>query len=171
MTLVERIVKLLAPAAESKGARIVEVAYAGRTLKVSAERTDYSSLTIKECEDLSRGFSALLDVEDLIPGKYFLEVGTPGMDRPLTRPEDFAHFMGRDVKVELKDSPFDGDDRKRFKGKIVSAKDDGIEVEATPDGQTRTIRFGFGDVLKAKLLITDDDIKRILKDNERNKND
>src|SRR5437763_12585344 len=86
------------------------------TLQVMAERLDDAPMTVADCADISRSLSALLDVEDPIAGAYTLEVSSPGVDRPLVRPEDYDRFAGFDAKIELAE-PLDG--RKRFRGRLL----------------------------------------------------
>ncbi|MEJ0071689.1 MAG: ribosome maturation factor RimP [Pseudomonadota bacterium] len=105
-TVATRIEGLLGPALEALGYRIVRVQFnAGRraTLQIMAERLDDAGMTVDDCATISRATSALLDVEDPIPGAYDLEVSSPGIDRPLTRREDFARF--RRVRGEARDRP------------------------------------------------------------------
>jgi len=85
------------------GYELVRVLLQGRqnlTLQVMAERRDRQPMTVDDCAEISRSISAILDVEDPITGAYTLEVSSPGIDRPLTRPQDFERFAGFDAKVE-----------------------------------------------------------------------
>jgi ribosome maturation factor RimP len=73
-------------------------------------------VTVDDCADVSRQVSAILDVEDPIPGSYRLEVSSPGLDRPLVRPDDFRRFQGETIKVHLQRA-LDG--RRNFTGRLV----------------------------------------------------
>lgn len=84
-------------------------------------------VTLDDCEAASRELSALLDVEDPIPGHYVLEVSSPGLDRPLFTAVHFARVVGQEVKVLLK-APIDG--RRRLRGKVVSVEGEHISLEA-----------------------------------------
>jgi ribosome maturation factor RimP len=85
---------------------------------------------LEDCEAVSRAVSALLDVEDPLPGHYNLEVSSPGLDRKLTKPEHFQRFMGEQVKVKMR-FPVEG--RRRFRGTLVSTDDTAIVVEVDGD--------------------------------------
>ena len=84
-------------------------------------------VTLDDCEAASRELSALLDVEDPIPGHYVLEVSSPGLDRPLFTTDHFVRVVGQEVKVLLK-APIDG--RRRLRGKVVSVEGEHISLEA-----------------------------------------
>jgi ribosome maturation factor RimP len=86
---------------------------------------------LEDCEKVSRAVSALLDVEDPVPGNYNLEVSSPGLDRKLRKVEHFQRFIGQIVKVKLR-FPLEG--RRRFRGKLLSADDENIVVEV--DGES-----------------------------------
>lgn len=168
MLLTEKIEEILTPIANDYDMDIVQVNYAKKNLQILLEKKDGSSPTIDECEEASRAFSATLDVEDLINEKYMLEVGSAGMDRPLTKLTDFEKFIGRDIKVELKMPRNLEDERKRFKGKIASLKNQTISLDTFLDDKNQIIEFEFDNIAKAKLLITDEMIKEILKNNKKN---
>ena len=87
-----------------------------------------------DCERVSRAVSALLDVEDPVPGNYDLEVSSPGLDRKLTKVEHFQRFRGEVVRVKLR-FPVAG--RRRFRGKLVSADEERIAVEV--DGELHSL--------------------------------
>ncbi len=124
----------------------------GSTLQVMAERKDGAAMTVEDCEDISRQVSALLDVEDPIKGNYNLEVSSPGIDRPLIRPEDFIKFTGFEVKLETS-HPIEG--RKRFRGVLTGLKDEMVEM--TVDKTDYSIPLDAVD--EAKLVLTDELIK------------
>ena len=85
---------------------------------------------LEDCEAVSRAVSALLDVEDPIPGHYNLEVSSPGLDRKLTKNEHFQRFAGETVKIQTR-FPVEG--RRRFRGTLVSSDEQNIVVEV--DGE------------------------------------
>ena len=87
-----------------------------------------------DCEKVSQAVSALLDVEDPLPGHYDLEVSSPGLDRKLTKVEHFQRFTGEAVKVQMR-FPIEG--RRRFRGTLVSSDDENIVVEV--DGESHTL--------------------------------
>jgi ribosome maturation factor RimP len=81
---------------------------------------------LDDCEKVSRAVSALLDVEDPIPGHYDLEVSSPGLDRRLTKPEHFQRFTGEILKVQTR-FPIAG--RRRFRGRLTGADEQNIVLE------------------------------------------
>jgi len=89
---------------------------------------------LADCERVSAAVSALLDVEDPVPGDYSLEVSSPGLDRKLTKVEHFQRFMGETVKVKTR-FPVEG--RRRFRGKLMSVDEEEIVVEV--DGQSYSL--------------------------------
>lgn len=148
--LLRRIEEIVAPTVVGMGFELVRVAMSkgGGTLQIMIEPADGSAMDVEACATLSRALSAVLDVEDPIPGNYTLEVSSPGIDRPLTRAKDYERFLGHEAKVET-NAPIDG--RKRFKGPIKSV--DANAVELTVEGAG--IRVPFAAVHKAKLVLTD----------------
>ena len=150
--LAGRIDVLIAPALDAMGYAVVRVRLSGskrRTLQVMAERMDGRNMTVDDCAEISRSISAILDVEDPIRGAYTLEVSSPGIDRPLTRLEDFDRFAGHQAKVELAE-PIDG--RRRFRGRI-EGRDDGRVRLALADG---VVSLPFEGIANAQLILTDD---------------
>jgi ribosome maturation factor RimP len=155
------IAALLAPTLHDLGFDLVQVRLVGgqrRTLQVMAEPLDKkSSMTVDDCAEISHAVSAVLDVADPIEGAYALEVSSPGIDRPLVRPDDFARFAGHEIRAEL-DQPHDG--RKRLVGRLDGLAADG-EVLLTIDGAEW--RVPFARIKKAKLILTDALIAAALK--------
>ena len=158
-----KVAELIEPALQDRGFRLVRVAISGRegtTLQVMAERPD-GTLTIEDCEAISRDLSPLLDVHDPIAGAYRLEVSSPGIDRPLVRASDFQDWAGYEAKIELKE-PIDG--RKRFRG-VIDGFEDGevrIETEVAP-GERGVVGLPLGLIGDAKLVLTDDLIREALR--------
>jgi ribosome maturation factor RimP len=149
--LAERIANLITPAIEAMGFELVRVQLSGSqrpTLQVMAEPKSGRAMSVDDCAEISRAISAVLDVEDPIAGAYSLEVSSPGIDRPLTKPKDYERFLGHEAKVET-NAPLDG--RKRFKGPIKSA--DASAVELNVEGAD--VRIPFAAIHKAKLVLTD----------------
>jgi len=147
-----RIAALIEPSLEAMGYRLVRVSHSGGrrpTLQIMAERSDGAGMTVGDCEEISRNVSALLDVSDPIAGSYMLEVSSPGIDRPLVRPEDYDRFAGFEAKVELSRG-LDG--RKRFRGRIVGRVGESVRL-ATEQGE---VELPLGDVARAKLVLTDE---------------
>ncbi|UUX52120.1 ribosome maturation factor RimP [Nisaea acidiphila] len=150
--LTERIAAMIGPSIESMGYDLVRVSFTGgkrAVLQIMAERTDRNQMTVDDCADISRAISLILDVEDPISGEYNLEVSSPGIDRPLVRPEDYNRFAGFEAKIELEVAV---DGRKRFRGEVLGAADDGT-VAIEQDGER--LSFPFASVRTAKLVLTD----------------
>ena len=130
------LIKLLEPTIERLGYELtdLELKLGGRDglVRVFIDKDD--GIDIDDCEAVSRQVSAILDVEDPLPGHYTLEVSSPGLDRTLTKPAHFQRFMGEDVRVKLR-FPLDG--RRNFRGALKSADDEHIEVEV--DGESHSL--------------------------------
>ena len=149
-----RIAGLIEPAVTELGYELVRVAVLGRdrpTVQIMADRADGTLIGVDDCEAISRAVSAVLDVDDPIPGAWELEVSSAGIDRPLTRMKDWNRFAGHQAKAEL-NIPLDG--RKRFIGIVLGAADghgrlrldDGSEV-ALPLAEMRRARLVLTDAL------------------------
>jgi ribosome maturation factor RimP len=146
------IAQLIEPSLTSMGFRLVRVAVTGgrrMTLQIMAERLDYASISLEDCEQISHSVSALLDVADPIAGAYMLEVSSPGIDRPLVRAEDYDRFSGFEAKIELA-MPVSG--RKRYRGRLLGTAEGAIRL-LTDAGETR---LPLEAVIRAKLVLTDD---------------
>ena len=155
----ERILALAEPIAADMGLQIVRVrVMAGkrRTVQIMAERISDGMIHIDECAALSRELSSVMEVEDPIAEAYMLEVGSPGLDRPLTDLEDFTKYEGYLARLEL-DRLVEG--RKRFRGVLAGVEDDHVDINL--DGETdSTASIPFDWISEAKLLITDELIKK-----------
>jgi ribosome maturation factor RimP len=101
---------------------------------------------LEDCERFSKRFSVLLDVENLIPFSYTLEVSSPGINRPLVKESDFQRFCGKDAKIRIR-GPLEG--QKNFKGKIVGVTEGRLELELMPGKQ---IGIALIDIEKANLI-------------------
>lgn len=154
--LVEKIEELIAPSIVSMGYDLVQVRLMegnkSRLLQIMAERPD-GSMTVDDCADISNQVSAVLDVEDIMPGAYRLEVSSPGIDRPLIKEKDYADYVGHVAKIEMI-LPIEG--RKRFTGEIKGI--DNGDVALLVDNQTFALPLV--DIRSAKLLLTDKLIKQ-----------
>ncbi len=153
--LAARVAALAAPVLAGLGFRLVRVRVSGLdgcTVQVMAERPD-GSMSIEECEAVSRALSPVLDVADPIERAYRLEISSPGLDRPLVRRSDFERHIGDVVKIELT-APLNG--RKRFRG-CLTGIDDGtarVRVDDSPEGAP-DVALPFDDMADAKLVLTD----------------
>src|SRR3954464_12514072 len=141
------------PEVKSLGYELVRVAMIGGTsdptLQVMAERPDTRQLDLSDCEAISRRLSDWLDSNDPIEGGFRLEVSSPGIDRPLTRPRDFSDWAGHEARITLAE-PRDG--RKQFNGTLQGL--DGEDVKLT-DKEGRTHVLPLSAIASAKLLLTD----------------
>ncbi|MGH6888383.1 MAG: ribosome maturation factor RimP [Rhizomicrobium sp.] len=150
---------IIAPAVEAAGFRLVRLRLTGgqrKTLQVMAERAD-GRMNVEDCAVLSRTLSEFLEREDPIEGEYVLEVSSPGIDRPLTRPVDFARWAGHEAKIELH-AP-DATGRKRFKGMLLGL--DGNDIAMDVEGVRLT--FLYGSIAEARLVLTEKLIAEDLK--------
>ena len=147
-----RIVGAIAPSVAALGYELVRVAVLGRerpTVQIMADRADGDPIGVGDCEAISDAISPVLDVADLIPGVWTLEVSSPGIDRPLTRVKDWNRFAGHLARAEMS-IPLEG--RRRISGVVLGADetharmrlDDGVEL-ALP----------MADIRRAKLVLTD----------------
>lgn len=147
------IAALLAPTVASLGLELLGVEYlpapGGAVLRlyidVPGGEGEGRTVGIDDCESVSREVSAQLDVADPISGNYTLEVSSPGVDRPLFTPAQFARFLGENAKVGLK-LPQDG--RRRLQGRIAAVEGDTVTFEV--DGQPFAVAFG--NIDRARLV-------------------
>jgi ribosome maturation factor RimP len=161
-----RVAHVVEPVAEGLGYRLVRVkvsALNGTTVQIKAERPD-GTMTVEDCERLSRDLSPALDVEDPMDRAYNLEVSSPGIDRPLVRRSDFERWAGHFAKVELARA-LDG--RKRFKGRLAGLDVDraGIEIESAA-GAT-IVWLPLADIDEARLVVSDALVRETLSKQKR----
>lgn len=143
----EELIDMLGPPVAALGYELVDVeAHLGGpngVLRVFIDKT--GGVNVGDCERVSRQIGSLLDVEDPVPGSYALEVSSPGLDRRLTRPEDFERFAGRLVRVRSR-SAVGG--QRRFKGRLQGLAGD--DVVLAIDGQEVHLRYN--DIDQARLV-------------------
>lgn len=153
-----RLLDLLDPVAEAAGYRVVRLRLMGgegrRTLQVMAEDAD-GEMLVQDCAVLSRALSGVLDAADPVTGDYTLEVSSPGVDRPLTRLEDFAAFEGFEARLELDRL---AENRKRFRGVLAGIEGENVMIDLEGEAETTLIPFGW--ILEAKLMMTDELMKK-----------
>jgi len=134
---VPHIDELLQPGAEALGYELVAVELSGGDTSIVRVYIDTpNGVTVTDCSKASRQFSAILDVADPIASRYTLEVSSPGMDRPLAKPEHFKKVVGSDVKIKMA-TLVDG--RRRFTGQLVEATDEFAVVEV--DGEQTELLY------------------------------
>jgi len=157
----ERAVADLAePVLEELGFRLVRIKISGRdggTVQIMAERPN-GEMSVDDCATISRRLSPVFDAYDPMPGTYHLEVSSPGIDRPLVRPSDFASCVGSNAKVELRE-PVDG--RKRFKGRIADVLDDEVHLKIELEDTAEPVIIGlpFSLISEAKLIVDPDGLR------------
>jgi len=157
-----RIHEIIAPAIEALGFEVVRVRLmTGKdaNLQIMAQRPD-ASIEVDDCAKISTAISALLDVEDPILDAYTLEVSSPGIDRPLTRLKDFERWDGYVARIET-DQLIDG--RRRFKGVLAGVDGDEVLIEIEEHGEPVTIGLPFEWLTDAKLILTDELIRDVLR--------
>jgi ribosome maturation factor RimP len=154
-----KLLELLDPVAEAAGYEIVRLRLMGgnetRRLQIMAERASDGDMVVEDCARLSRAISEVMDAADPISGEYTLEVSSPGIDRPLTRPKDFEAWEGFEVKIEL-DRLAEG--RKRFRGVLAGIEGDQVGIDLEGEAETAMIPLAW--VVEAKLVLTDELMKR-----------
>ena len=153
------LLEMIDPVAESLGLAVVRVRLMGGTLRrrlqIMAERVTDHDISVEECARLSRAVSEVFDAADPISGEYLLEVSSPGIDRPLTRLIDFDLFEGYEARLET-DRMVEG--RKRFKGILAGVEGENVAVDL--DGEEDTALIPFEWIADAKLVLTDELLKR-----------
>lgn len=159
-----RIASIAEPVVEQLGYRLVRIKVSSGeecTIQIMAERPD-GSMTVDDCEAVSRALSPVFDVNEPIDRAYRLEISSPGIDRPLVRRSDFERYVGHLVKVEM-EVPAAG--RKRFRGII-----DGVEggaAKLTRDdpkaGEDPAVLLPIADMGEAKLVLTDELVSEALR--------
>jgi ribosome maturation factor RimP len=155
---IDALTNLIEPEARALGFALVRVKLFGgegdRTLQIMAERPDTRQLTIDDCAALSRRVSERLDEleaagRDPIEEAYRLEVSSPGIDRPLTRLQDFADWAGHEARITLAE-PIEK--RKQLTGNLIGVDGDSVVIDVNKVGE---MRAPFSNIASAKLVMTD----------------
>jgi ribosome maturation factor RimP len=157
-----RMAEIITPVIEGLGFELVRVRLMSgktKTLQIMAERPN-GGIEVDDCAAISTAVSAALDVEDPIEDEYVLEVSSPGIDRPLTRLKDFDVWDGYEAKIETSEM-IDG--RRRFKGQLAGTEDSDVLIEIEDQGKMVMIGLPFEWLIDAKLILTDELIKEMLK--------
>ena len=144
----DTLTALLQPVVERLGYELWELEYLpGRgnaLLRIYIDTEAQEGITVGDCERVSREASEVLDAADPVPGNYTLEVSSPGIERPLRTARHFAPYAGEQVFVEMVHLV---DERRRFKGRLLSAGEETIEVEV----EGRAHRLPLAGIRKAHL--------------------
>jgi ribosome maturation factor RimP len=158
----KRLADIVTPVIEDMGFELVRLRMQGgrtATLQVMADRAE-GGIEVDDCARISTDLSAVLDVEDPIVEEYVLEVSSPGIDRPLTRLKDFDIWEGYEARLETIDL-IDG--QRRFKGTLQGTEGDEVLVEIERGAETVTIGLRFEWLSDAKLILTDELIRDVLR--------
>ncbi len=152
-----RVAHVAEPVIEQLGFRLVRVKVLGVngcTVQIMAERPD-GSMTVEDCEAVSRALSPVLDVVDLIDRAYRLEISSPGIDRPLVRKSDFDRYAGHLVRIEM-EIPVNG--RKRFRGKLFGTEGDVARLhrDDARECEEADVLLPITEMSEAKLVLTDE---------------
>lgn len=161
-----RVAAIVAPVLIDLGYRLVRVRLFGQnglTLQIFAERAD-GTMTVEDCEAVSKAVSPALDVDDPISGAYHLEISSPGIDRPLVRRSDFDRWVGFEAKIELQ-VPVAG--RKRFRGWLLGTRGEegGVRLLQSLEDGTEEVWFRLDTLDEAKLVLNDALIREALRQN------
>lgn len=159
----ERLREIAAPVCAAHGLALVDARFAsehgGLVLRVLIERPDQAEqpaaagagVSLADCQAVSRDLSTLLDVEDpdLLPGRYRLEVGSPGLDRPLFTPQDFQRFAGREVRVRTSRAVAG---RKQIEGVLQGLAGDCVKLKVALDHAEQELVVPLHEITKANLV-------------------
>ena len=154
----KKISAIISPTIETLGYELVRIRLVPgetSTLQIMADRKS-GEIDVEDCSIISRDISVLLDVEDPINDAYVLEVSSPGIDRPLTRLKDFSNWQGYEIKLETYEL-ING--QRRFKGEIYNIEKDNITLA----NNGKFIELNFELISEAKLILTDNLIKDVLR--------
>lgn len=149
MEVVEKVTRIAERVAASEGMEIVEVEWKGggnnRILRIFIDKP--GGISHADCETVSHQVGAILDVEDVIPVHYMLEVSSPGLDRKLLKPADYQRFLGKKAKVKLR-NPIEG--RSHFVGRLAELVDEQVGLDVEGGGR---VRFPLAEVASARLVV------------------
>jgi ribosome maturation factor RimP len=145
--LASKIEEVAKRVAESEGLELVEVEVKGggnnRLVRIAIDKPE--GVTHGDCELVSQQVGTILDVEDIVPGRYTLEVSSPGIERKLVKPQDYERFHGKKARITLREAV---EGRKNWEGTLAGFAGDAVTVETEP-GKTR--QFPLSQIQKANL--------------------
>jgi ribosome maturation factor RimP len=158
-----RVAAVAEPVIRDLGFRLVRVkvsAQNGCTVQIMAERED-GTMSVEDCEAVSRALSPVFDLEDPVERAYNLEISSPGIDRPLVRKQDFERWSGYEAKIEMA-VPVAG--RKRFRGVIRGVDGDAVNLELADVKEDEPLaRLLLSDLAEARLVLTDELVRESLR--------
>lgn len=143
MSVADNVYDLLAPLFQGRGLEVYDLTYGGGVLRIIVDKP--GGVGLDEVAEASKVASRLLDDNDLVPGRYTLEITSPGLERPLRRPEHYARAIGEVISVKLGPQV---EGQRRTQGVLMGCDDDGITIEE--DGVPRI--FSFSDITKARTV-------------------
>lgn len=163
MTVSDTVFDLLAPVVASLGVELIDVEWIGSSLRVVVDEADRSQgsdtgavttrITTDRLVEVNRIISPILDQHDPIPGRYTLEVSSPGVERKLTRPDHFRRAVGEDVIVKR----YPGEGPRRLKGRLSGVTDDAItldvvEIDGIDQAEVASWQVDVADIAQAKTV-------------------
>ncbi|MBY0534105.1 Ribosome maturation factor RimP [Candidatus Megaera venefica] len=154
----QRVTSLIESTVNTLGFDVVKVIIHGTSTKIVEiliERIDGEKVQVNDCQVVSKNISAMLDVEDIISGKYFLEVSSAGVERPLVKITDFDKFAGREIKIRLK-AAFNGN--LTYKGQLLGVEGEKVKLKS----KNIEMFFDYSNIKNAKLVLTDDMFRALL---------
>jgi ribosome maturation factor RimP len=159
-----RVAAIVEPVLEGLGFRLVRVKVSGAegcTVQIMAERPD-GTMTVEDCEEVSRALSPVLDVADPIERAYRLEISSPGIDRPLVRKSDFDRYAGHLVKIETT-LPING--RKRFRGALIGTEGEAARIKRddAEEGEAADVLLPIEEIGEARLVLTEELVTEALR--------
>jgi len=159
-----RVATIVEPVIEQLGYRLVRARVSsaeGCTVQIMAERPD-GTMSVEDCEAVSRALSPVLDVADPIERAYRLEISSPGIDRPLVRKSDFERYTGHVAKIETS-MPIQG--RKRFRGVLAGTEGETARIrrDDAAEGEETEIMIPIEEMSEAKLVLTDELVTEALR--------
>ncbi|MEW5978551.1 MAG: ribosome maturation factor RimP [Acidobacteriota bacterium] len=145
----DRTRDLISQIVSADGMDLVDVEFKGtlnnRVLRIYIDKS--SGVTLDDCTLVSNHVGTVLDVEDLVPGSYTLEVSSPGLTRKLTKPSDYQRYKGRLIKIQTKE-PVEG--KRSLKGTLLGLENDSVQVDIPGSG---VVAIPLGSISKAHLDI------------------
>lgn len=155
----EKICNIALQALNNLGYNIVQAKLTGvkpQRLEILIEKLDGSNVTVADCRTASKNISTLLDVEDVITDKYFLEVSSAGIERPLVKLEDFEKFAGNEISVKLYKAL---NDKKKYQGKLEGLEGENIILNINNE----KVALAYPDIKGANIVFTDEMFKESLR--------
>jgi ribosome maturation factor RimP len=159
-----RVAHIVGPVLDGLGFRLVRVkvtAQNGCTVQIMAERPD-GTMNVEDCETASKAISPVLDVEDPVERAYYLEMSSPGIDRPLVRLEDFTRWSGHIAKIDMEELIYG---RKKFRGTLLGLDGEKARLERddVKEGEDKIVLLPVANMGEARLVLTDALIEETLR--------